>query len=246
MTPRQSVFGVYWGCVQCFSSLIQTEREDVIHKQGRGWRHIICTLWIVPVFRCIQSGQDSMGTAICQTQRFCFTQMFLITSAVKFAACLSRWEIYIGQSVTILFIVFFCFFFIQLLLFFVLNLKFMLLNLYLFLMSDLLLVLRYVLEISKKNDGFIKMPTSWHPQELFFEWNSKSSPLVKGETHRKMVIINHFERDVRLGRSRLHNVENRRHQSLYVTFTETGRSYGKDRWEPWMPLKHIISLFVLH
>lgn len=44
------------------NSLIQTEREDVIHKQGRGWWHMICALWIVPVFRSIQSGQASKGT----------------------------------------------------------------------------------------------------------------------------------------------------------------------------------------
>lgn len=51
--PRRSPPEVVWGCVWCISSLIQTEGQDVVHKQGRGWRHIICVFWIalsVPVW----------------------------------------------------------------------------------------------------------------------------------------------------------------------------------------------------
>lgn len=39
--PRQSLSGLHWGCVRAVSALIPTERQDVIHKQGRGWRRII-------------------------------------------------------------------------------------------------------------------------------------------------------------------------------------------------------------
>lgn len=49
--PRQSLSGLRWGCVRAVSALIPTERQDVIHKQGRGWRRIIF----------LSSGLDWMG-----------------------------------------------------------------------------------------------------------------------------------------------------------------------------------------
>ena len=39
--PGQSLSGLHWGCVRAVSALIPTERQDVIHKQGWGWRRII-------------------------------------------------------------------------------------------------------------------------------------------------------------------------------------------------------------
>lgn len=51
LVPRCSTPEVVWGCVWCISSLIQTEGQDVVHKQGRGWRHIICVFWTVLAFQ---------------------------------------------------------------------------------------------------------------------------------------------------------------------------------------------------
>lgn len=59
--PRRSPSEAVWGCVWCISSLIQTEGQDVVHKQGRGWRHIICVFWIELVF---QFGLDVLARGL--------------------------------------------------------------------------------------------------------------------------------------------------------------------------------------
>lgn len=67
------------------SALIQTELEDVIHKKGRGWRHIICALWTAPVFRFALDG--TAWGLVTDTFTFNFTWSFLTTSPLKTTEC---------------------------------------------------------------------------------------------------------------------------------------------------------------